>query len=72
MKTQTDRVVAFIRQHPGATSLEITLATGAVNVTGRVSDARAEGHVIECKRRADKHQGYTLVEKPVQLALDVA
>jgi hypothetical protein len=70
--TQTDRLIRFLRDHPGASSLELTLALGIVNVTGRVSDARAEGHVIECKRRADKRQGYTLVEKPVQLALDVA
>jgi hypothetical protein len=70
--SQTDRVVRFIRANPGASSWEITLATGAVNVTGRISDARAEGHLIECKRRADKRQGYTLVEAPVQLALDVA
>ena len=68
--TQTDRVLAFIRTHPSCTSLEITLATGAVNVTGRVSDARAAGHRIDCARRRDGRQGYTLVEpEPVQVAL---
>ncbi len=64
--TQTAAVVAYIRSRPGASSLEITLATGAVNVTGRVSDARAEGVVIECRTRWDKRKGYWLVvPKPV-------
>jgi hypothetical protein len=68
--TQTERVVTFIRSHPEATSLEITLATGAVNVTGRVSDARAAGTDIVCVRRFDGRQGYVVVEpEPVQMAL---
>lgn len=68
--TQTEKLVAFLRDHHGATSLEITLACGIVNVTGRVSDARAEGHVIECERRvADHRQGYWLIEQPVQRTL---
>lgn len=67
---QTDRVIAFIRSHPEATSLEITLATGAVNVTGRVSDARAAGVDIVCERRSDGRQGYRIVDpEPVQVAL---
>lgn len=70
MKTQTDRVVEFIRRNPGASSLEITLATGAVNVTGRVSDGRAAGHQIVCARRRDGRMGYTYVEpEPVQVAI---
>lgn len=65
---QTDRVIAFIRSHPEATSLEITLATGAVNVTGRVSDARAAGVDIVCERRSDGRQGYRIVDpEPVQV-----
>lgn len=68
--TQTERVVAFIRSHPEATSLEITLATGCVNVTGRVSDARAQGIDIVCERRSDGRQGYRVVDpEPVQVAL---
>lgn len=65
--TQTERLIAFLRTHPEATSLEVTLACGIVNVTGRISDARAAGHVIECVRRFDGRQGYRLVEQPVQL-----
>ena len=59
--TQTDRLVRYLREHDGATSLEITLALAIVNVTGRVSDARAEGFVIECRKRSDKRLGYYLV-----------
>lgn len=48
--TQTARLIAYLRSHPGATSLEITHALALVNVTGRVSDARAQGIDIECVR----------------------
>ncbi len=64
--TQTDRLIRFLRANPSATSLEITLACQIVNVTGRVSDARAQGFDIECVRRDDHRQGYVLREKPVQ------
>lgn len=48
--TQTDRLIRWLRKNPGSSSLEITVALRVVNVTGRVSDARKEGHVIECVR----------------------
>jgi len=68
--SQTTRLVDYVRDHPEATSLEITLAIGCVNVTGRVSDARAAGVDIRCVRRFDGHQGYVVVEDvSVQLAL---
>ena len=68
--TQTERLVAFLRTHPEATSLEVTMATGCVNVTGRVSDARAQGIDIRCERRSDGRLGYRIVEPaPVQVAL---
>lgn len=69
--TQTARLVAFLRTHPEATSLEITLACRIVNVTGRVSDARAQGIEIVCKRRSDGERGYVLHERPVQLAMAI-
>ena len=68
--TQTERLVEYLREHPEATSLEITMACGIVNVTGRVSDARAAGFDVRCERRSDGRQGYRLVEpEPVQVAL---
>ena len=63
MTTQVDRLVAFLRSHPEATSLEVTLACGIVNVTGRVSDARAQGIDIVCERRSDGRQGYRVRER---------
>ena len=68
--TQTQRLIEFLETHPLASSLEITLACDIVNVTGRVSDARAAGVQIRCERRSDGRQGYVLIEpEPVQIAL---
>jgi len=68
--TQTDTLIRFLRGNPGATSLEITLATSLVNVTGRVSDARAAGYTVECRTRTDKRKGYWLVER-AQMELEL-
>ncbi len=65
--TQCDRLLAWLRENPGSSSLEITMALRLVNVTVRVSDLRARGHVIEC-RRDDRHvDRYFVVDKPQQL-----
>jgi hypothetical protein len=64
--TQTDRLVRFLRANPGTSSLELTVALRLVNVTGRVSDARAEGYVIDAVR-VDGVFRYYLREAPVQL-----
>ena len=66
---QTDRLVRWLHENPGASSLEITLAIGCVNVTGRASDARKEGHVIRAAR-VDGVWRYHLIERPVQLTLE--
>lgn len=71
MMTQTDTLLRYLRANPGATSLEITLATSLVNVTGRVSDARALGHTIDCRKRTDGRKGYWIVEK-AQMDLGMA
>ena len=70
-RTQVEKLLAYLRENDGASSLEITMACGIVNVTGRVSDARAEGHVIECRRRRDGRQGYYIVQ-PGQRTLGLA
>jgi len=68
--TQTTRLVAFLRTHPEASSLDVTLACGIVNVTGRVSDARAAGIDVVCVRRSDGRLGYVVRDpEPVQVAL---
>jgi len=66
--TQTQRVLAYLRSNPGASSLEITMATGCVNVTGRISDIRKTGVEVKCYRGADKRDRYIVVEA-AQLAL---
>ena len=60
--TQSDRLLAYLYAHPGASSLDVTLACGIVNVTGRVSDLRASGHDVVCARRADGRLGYSVRE----------
>jgi len=67
--TQSQRLLAYLYSHPGASSLEITGALWIVNVTGRVSDLRAAGHNITCSRRSDGRLGYTVVDdRPAPLA----
>jgi hypothetical protein len=65
--TQVDRLIRYLREHDGSSSLEITLATSIVNVTGRVSDARRAGHRIDCRKGPDKRDRYHLVEQPEQM-----
>ena len=69
-RTQTERLLDYLSAHPGASSLEITQALWIINVTGRISDLRAEGHRIEDRREAGVHR-YYLVEEG-QLALPLA
>jgi hypothetical protein len=66
-ETQTERLVRYLRLNPGATSLEVTMACGIVNVTGRVSDAREEGHLIDCRRGKDGRFHYWIREESQQL-----
>ena len=66
--TQTERLIRWLRANPGSSSLEVTVALRLVNVTGRVSDARAEGYVIDAVRGTDRVFRYYLRE-PGQLGL---
>lgn len=59
--TQTERLLTYLRQNPGISSLEITLALRIVNVTGRISDLRAAGHVIDCREDKTGTARYYLV-----------
>ena len=67
--TQADRLLAFLRANPGASSLEVTLGTRIVNVTGRVSDLRAAGYTVLCIRDLEGVRRYRVVERPTQLTL---
>ena len=45
-RTDTDRVVQFLRDHPGSSVMDIRFALYISNVTARMSDARREGYVF--------------------------
>lgn len=47
---QAARLLRWLREHPGSTSLEITQALSIVNVTGRVSDLRKAGYLVDCRK----------------------
>lgn len=59
---QPMRILRWLRDHPGSSSLEITSALHIVNVTGRVSDLRAAKYVIECRKGPDHRDRYFVVE----------
>lgn len=58
--TQTERVVRFVADNPGCTILDITrgLDPFVANPRARISDARANGHNIVCRRRGDGRNGF--------------
>lgn len=68
MSNDTARVVAWLRQNPGATRFEMQQALGGVHVTARMSDARAAGIVFR-KERDGKAWRFSVVERPVQQEL---
>jgi hypothetical protein len=65
--TQTERLVKWLRANPGSSSLEITKALSLVNVTGRVSDARKDGHRIDCVRISGTARYFLREPEPEQL-----
>jgi len=61
--TDWQRVVAFLRDHPDSSVMEIRLALWVSNVTGRMSDARNNG-IEFVKHRDDKGvYRYSIVRK---------
>lgn len=66
--TQKGRLLHYLRTHAGCSSLDIIRDLLIVNTTGRLSDLRAEGHVIRAVR-FDGVFRYWIIEAPVQLAV---
>jgi len=64
--SQSARLLAYLRANPGVSSLEITQALRLVNVTGRISDLRAQGHIIDAVRVGGVFR-YRVVMEPTQL-----
>ena len=65
--TQAERVVRFIADNPGCTILDLTrgLDPFVANVRARISDARKDGHRIECRRRGDGVNGFWVMPQRV-------
>jgi hypothetical protein len=69
-ESQPVRLARYLREHPGASSLEVTLACDIVNVTGRISDLRAQGVEVVCRKRGDGRDGYWVLDRAqLELAL---
>lgn len=64
---QPMRLLHYLREHPGSSSLEITGALRCVNVTGRVSDLRAAGYTVECRRLDGTDRYYVVEIRPVPI-----
>jgi hypothetical protein len=62
--SQNDRVLRFIREHPGSTVMECVRAMDpwVSNVRARHSDLRALGFDIRAEVRADGQTGFRVVE----------
>ena len=63
--SQTERLVRFLQENQGATILDITrgLDPFVANPRARISDARKEGVVIECRKREDGRNGFWVRER---------
>jgi hypothetical protein len=66
--TQVERLVRYLRTHPGASGMEIIAALALPKYTSRISDARAAGFDVVCVKE-DGLNRYYLREKPVQQAM---
>ncbi len=68
--TQKARIIAALRAHPaGMTTWDLTMETRVLNLTGRISDLRDDGYLIEAVRVPVKRSvfRYRLIEQPVQI-----
>lgn len=66
--TQVERLIRYLRTHPGASGMEIIAALALPKYTSRISDARAAGFDVECVKEGGLNR-YYLREKPVQTVL---
>jgi hypothetical protein len=66
--TQTERLVRYLRTHPGASGMEIIAALALPKYTSRISDARAQGFDVVCVKEGGLNR-YYLRETPVQQAM---
>lgn len=73
MDGQAMRTLRYLREHPGSSSMDIVQNLAVLNTTGRISDLRRAGYVIECRRRPDGVDVYFVVEpRPVTAGVQEA
>ena len=48
--TQVDRLIHYLRHHPGASAMQLVTELRMPKYTSRISDARDRGVVIECRK----------------------
>ena len=67
--TQAERLLTFLRSHPGASIADIThgLDPFVANPRARISDLRARGVRIDCRRDDRGVDRYVVVEQPQQM-----
>jgi hypothetical protein len=58
--TQVERLVRYLRSHPGATADDIFRNCGIPKYTSRISDARKQGYKIECLREEGLNRYYLI------------
>lgn len=69
---QAARLLRWLRDHPGSSSLDVTRALLIVNVTGRISDIRRAGYLVECRKDGDRVDRYFVVEpRPVDRGVQI-
>ena len=52
MESQKERVLGFMREHEGITSMEAFTELGITRISARIADLRADGHIIASKRES--------------------
>ena len=58
MKSQTDRLIEYVRHHPGCTPFDLITNLGITKYTSRISDARKAGADIYVVRSEDTTRYY--------------
>lgn len=67
-RTQEERLLHYLYEHPGCSSLEIVRDLQIINTTGRISDLRAKGYRIHASRDRSGVFRFHLEAQPVQIA----
>jgi hypothetical protein len=56
--TQVERLVRYLRSHPGATAMQLVTELAMPKYTSRISDARQQGIDIECVKEGGLNRYY--------------